>query len=213
VVGVSLLISTIGSGGTPSAAAADATATASAADATATIAARPGGVLYSDSLTDSPTGWVNNSSCSFASDGYHVRAATCLAPVSTLADVDVTVKATPLIENSSSLYHLEVRWDDAAGTTYDFAIGIDGGWTFNNCSPSACTPIVHYTLNAAIHRGLNTTNRLEVVDKGTHFDFYVNSVKVGQANDATYASGQVGLGGASGGAEVRFNDIVIKRPI
>jgi hypothetical protein len=62
----------------------------------------------------------------------------------------------------------------------------------------------------AIHVGLGATNTLEVRVLDSHFDFFVNGTKVGQADDTNYIaiSGNDVLEG-SDGIEIVFSNLTI----
>lgn len=65
---------------------------------------------------------------------------------------------------------------------------------------------------SALNQGLNVTNRLRVLASGQTLTFYANDVLLTQINDATYASGAVGLdAGTFGGSnlQVAFDNVVI----
>lgn len=64
-----------------------------------------------------------------------------------------------------------------------------------NAQASFFTP---FTFSPAIHQGLHVTNTLKVVMTGSHFDLYVNDVKVGQFDDSDLTTGVPGVLGGPG---------------
>ena len=67
---------------------------------------------------------------------------------------------------------------------------------------------IQFTVNAAISRGANATNRLQVIARGQVITLLVNGAPVGQATLSTCASGTVGLCGINDG-EVTFQQLSI----
>ncbi len=79
----------------------------------------------------------------------------------------------------------------------------DGTWT---------RLVQEWTPASALNQGLNVTNRLRVLASGQTLTFYANDVLLTQVNDATYASGAVGLdAGTFGGSnlQVAFDNVAI----
>lgn len=79
----------------------------------------------------------------------------------------------------------------------------DGTWT---------RLVQEWTPASALNQGLNVTNRLRVLASGQTMTFYANDVLLTQVNDATYASGAVGLdAGTFGGSnlQVAFDNVAI----
>ncbi len=169
-------------------------------------------VIYQNDFSSEATGWPSDTNCSLGSDGYHITDGfICYAPPDNQADIDVTVTVKQVSGTLSNGHGIVVR-RTSQGNLYDFDIYADHGWVFFKCVNSDCKQIAEQDTNAAIHTGLNQANIIEVIAKGSHFDFFVNGTKVGQADDSTFSSGLVGLD-AGDSTECVFTDFVMAKPL
>jgi hypothetical protein len=170
-------------------------------------------VIYSDPLTAGATSMGGTQHCVVQSDGLHVRDNfACFVPAGTLTDLDVTVQVKQISGKTTAPYGIEVR--RSSGGWYEFDIDGNSEYVIAKCVGSTCTTattLVDFTKSAAINGGLNTTNTLKVRAVGSHFDFYVNSTKVGGADDATFSAGEVGLSSDTG-IEVAYSNLKITKP-
>lgn len=169
-------------------------------------------VIYQNTFASGADGWsTDTSSCFWKSDGYHVTDGyECYAPTGVQTNVDVSVRAKQLSGDTRSPYGLVFGLDDK-NSDYQFVIVGDSSWALFRCTNDGCTTAVDYTDDPAILGGLRTSNRLEVLVQGTHFEFYVNGNKVGSFDDPAYVSGRIGVAvGAS--VESVFTDFVVSRP-
>ncbi len=165
--------------------------------ATATARANPpspsvsiGGVIYQNTFASDDKGWRNNEDdCYLGNDGYHVTSGHyCFAPISSLTDFDITVDAEQVSGPSTNLYGIAFR-ADTAGNYYQFLIDSSGEWVLYSCKNYNCANLVGPSHNDAIHGSFDTTNTLEAHAKGSHFDLFVNGVKVGSCDDTTLDCG------------------------
>jgi hypothetical protein len=219
IASVALLaaVAACGSGSTASSPAGSGTTATPSAPTPTTAPAGPK-VLFQNSLALPPdSGWIDDPSfgCFFAGGGYHIKdTAHCGIPngsfqdqTSLVQDADVTVQVKQVGGATGVGYGIglgnPVQLDR-------FDIESDGKWAFLACQGSHCTTDVALSASPAIHTGLGASNTLQVRVQVTHFDFYVNGTKVGQADDANYSSisGQIALDG-SDGIEVVFNNLKI----
>ncbi|MGO8946221.1 MAG: hypothetical protein ACLQUY_00875 [Ktedonobacterales bacterium] len=171
----------------------------------------PGTVLYHSSLEGTAGGWVNDSHCSYKADGYHISGAyLCYAPVTQQSDVDITVTVKQLSGPYSLLYGIVFR---ASGNGNYYLFGIDGNgkWTFAKLSNSRSSYLIQPKTSTAIKGTLNQSNTLQVKAAGSHFEFFVNGVQIGQAEDSAYSSGLIGLT-SEGGVEVVYANISVVKP-
>jgi len=187
---------------------ATATATPLTPGATATSASS---VLYDNTLLAPAPGWSNNQSCSFHSDGYHIKGFhLCFAPIGDQADVDVSVRLKQISGPTDRPHGVAFR-HNSNPDRYEFDIVSDGAWVFFKCiaAQQKCVPVVDYRDNSAIHTGLNSSNTIEVRALGSHFVFSVNGTQVGTANDDTLANaGALALVGDDN-TEVVFSHLTI----
>jgi hypothetical protein len=157
-------------------------------------------IIYQDPLTSPSSDWGSDPSvgCFFGSDGFHVKdQPNCGVP--RLGDVDMSVQVTQIGGPTTQLYGISFR------DSYQFDIESDGQWAFRVCYGACTAPVVGPTANPAIHTGLNAANTLEVRAVRSHFDFFVNGTKVGQADNSTYPIGLLTLNGEYGIAVVFSN--------
>lgn len=76
---------------------------------------------------------------------------------------------------------------------YAFILSENGYYAFLLCPSGYCNSIVTTTFSSAIHEGLNQTNIVAVVAKGSTFTLYVNHQQLISANDNTYTHGHIAL--------------------
>ena len=104
---------------------------------------------------------------------------------------------------------------------YYFYIQTDGSYAFVKRTLSADKTYYPSTslgggISSAIHQGLNQSNLVTVVARGSTFHFYVNKQYVATAIDDSYKSGSFGVGanlGSTGnetsGSETSFRNLQI----
>lgn len=159
-----------------------------------------------------PVGSQCSNQCSFQGDGYHITTnLTCLATITSVADESVSVDVTQVKGSADSLKGIAMR-RASQGNYYRFGIDGAGNWYFVK-SIKGQNPIVLQNLlaNSAITPGLNVSNHLEARAKGSHFDFFVNGVMVGHADDSSYTNGVPGLSGDQN-AEMVFTNFEVTTP-
>jgi hypothetical protein len=167
--------------------------------------------VYQNTLASDSGDWNVDQDCFYGAGGYHIKSSViCFAPAGTLTNVDVSVQVKQIKGQTTIAYGIILRGDTTGGF-YEYDLDSNSKWLFRKCNDTACTKIVDFTANAAIQGGLNTTNTMQVKALGSHFDFFVNGTQVGQADDSTYTTGKVGLGG-SDNIEVVYSNIKIIRP-
>ena len=151
-------------------------------------------ILYQDSFTDSPSGWLNDKNCAFKTDGYHIVGGNaCLSPSTvapTDADIRVTVKAVTTGQNTG--YGIVIR-RTSAGNFYTFEITPDGQWGMVKFANGNGTEVVQFQSDSSINTGSGATNDLRVLVVGSHFTFFVNGQQVGTVDDSTYTQGRTGV--------------------
>jgi hypothetical protein len=180
------------------------------ASATATAQSH---IAYSDSLTDSPSGWAGDSHCFASGDGYHVASGyLCFAPAGDIADGSVTVAVKETSGPTNFPYGIAFRLASDQ-SHYEFDIDSNSKWVFfkwpQGQSQSNETRLQDYTANSAIHGGLNATNTLKVDFRGGTFTCWVNGVQVGVVNDSSaLGSGTVALASGDGVNSV-FTNLVV----
>jgi hypothetical protein len=74
------------------------------------------------------------------------------------------------------------------------------------------TALVSPTVDTHINRGPNNANEIAVRMRGGHFNFYANGTELGQADDAVYESGKMGIVNIVGRLDVVYNDFKVAVP-
>ncbi|HEY7350541.1 MAG TPA: hypothetical protein VH599_19690 [Ktedonobacterales bacterium] len=166
-------------------------------------------ILFQDALTSNINSWPEESHCSFHDNAYHIKNNfACFAPAGNFGDENITVQAKQVAGSLRYAYGIVFRRTNKSNW-YEFDIDGNSEWVFIKVVNEKVSMLVHFTLNAAIKGGLNTTNTLRVQAKGAHFEFYINGTKVGKADDTTFSSGKSGLVANGDGTEVAYNNFQI----
>ncbi|HZC06388.1 MAG TPA: hypothetical protein VE338_12195 [Ktedonobacterales bacterium] len=172
-------------------------------------------ILYQDSFTDMPDGWLNDSNCGFKSDGYHVIGGNaCLSPTSVApasADVSVTVKTLKTGQNTG--YGIVLR-RVSSGNFYTFEVTPDGQWGLVKWANGKGTVVADFQSSSAINTGPGASNDLRAVVVGSSFTFYANGTQLGTATDTTYSTGRTGVvnDDTDAKSEVVFTNFVVAQP-
>lgn len=169
----------------------------------------PNAVTYVDALRSNTNGWGTDGRVSFKSDGLHIN--NLKSPSNqvsqgwttgpgldkfggNLTNMTLLVSIMILRENANFGAGVHFRYQGDY-FNYGFRVSSIGQWCFyKSLGPGNTVDVVPWAEHQSIRQGLNVTNTLRVSAVGSHFDFFVNDVKVGQADDATYPSGRFRLG-------------------
>lgn len=199
---------------------AEATSTAQAqtnATATSIAVQNPyGGTLsLDDPLHVSSDRWPDRGGCQFIGGAYHVSTSQpgnslyCDSVDRNFSDFAYQVKLTIV---SGGQGGISFRYNARQGTDYTFLISASQTYRFLS---SSATPSIQDVLRSgastAIHAGLNQSNLIAVVARGSNFKLYVNQQLIAAVNDDIYSYGGIGLVAAyfSGPTEVIFNDVKV----
>ncbi|HKV83989.1 MAG TPA: hypothetical protein VJN88_05500 [Ktedonobacterales bacterium] len=153
--------------------------------------------LYRETFTSSTDTMPTGGGCNFADGGYQMQGANCYPGLGGLSNGTVTVQVKQTSGDTQGGYGIVFR-RVSMGNNYLFFISGAGTWTAEKCVKTQCAEIGVPGQSQAIQTGLNTVNTLQVHMTGSHFDFLVNGVTVGSADDSTFTSGKVGLGVETG---------------
>lgn len=104
-----------------------------------------------------------------------------------LAEVETTFVDGP----ETGEYGLVFRKSDSS--FYLFAVSGSGYYGFFRSDDGEWTDVIPWSESAAIATGVGATNRLAVLAEGPLITLLVNDEVVAQAEDATYAEGEIGL--------------------
>ena len=187
--------------------------TASATTAPSATATASETVFFHDPLTSNANGWSNdNTHCFFANGSYHIKGNyLCFSPAGNIGDASISVDVKQVAGPPTWAYGLALR-HPSSGNFYEFAIASNGQWDFSKVVGAKRTRIIDFTASAAIKQGINVVNRLLVRARGSHFEFFINGVQVGQADDTTFSTGVSGVVSSGDPIEVAFNNFTIALP-
>jgi len=153
--------------------------------------------LLLDNLSANNNSWYENTACVFMNGTYHVivRQANLLVPCeSTSLSYDNAAFQVDISLLSGNDTGLIFRANDQQ--YYDFEITSQGDFFFRrhdaNASNGTYTYLIQDTRSNAIALG-NQKNTLLVIANGSDFKLFINNVFVGEQQDSTYSSGQVGF--------------------
>jgi hypothetical protein len=159
----------------------------------------PQNVTVQDPLTKRSTRWPEEQDCSMRDDGYHITNNNiCFLAGAPIRNSFITVTVVQIAGVDDLSYGITLR-RASAGNYYSFEIDGSGRWYFyksaldSNDAP-VLTLLASRADNPSINKGRFQSNTLQVRATGSRFEFFVNNVKVGQANDSSYAQGTLGLG-------------------
>jgi hypothetical protein len=159
-----------------------------------------------------PAGSDCGNQCGFKSDGYHISTdLTCLASITPIADGTISVDVKQL-SGSTTLGHGIALHRASSGNYYQFGIDSAGKWYFAKYVKNDPQLLVQFTANAAITKGLNVTNHLQVTSKGSRYTFSVNGTTLDSFDDLSYPSGIPGLSGNSN-ADVVYTHFKVTQPL
>ena len=184
-----------------------ATATRMAQPQATVIVANPygsgGRLALSDPLRNNTNGhgWDEGStgsvSCIFTGGAYHVS-------IPNASSFGLCIARSPDFDNFTFEVQMRIIKGDIGGVvfrdrgtngaTYVFGVGATGIYDVALCSPgNPCNELVATTSSSAIKQGLNRTNTLAVVAKGSSITVYANHQQLASFKDSTYTHGQIGM--------------------
>ena len=189
------------------------------------FAAAPSGqVLFRDDFSAAASGWpaVNKpgETTRYADGTYRVtlqadKNPLYAAPTLALDDFSAELDITQVSGGDKAYAGLTFRDGDKVGY-YDVIIGSDGVFAIGK-QPAGkdIIPLIDYTDNPAIKKGLNQVNHLRVDAIGAKITVYINGQKAGETTDAGFNAGylQIEVGSPrTGPAEFSLDNFVVKRP-
>lgn len=187
---------------TTATAVANAHATATASTITANPNPYPPGagtLALLDPLNDNRKGfgWSENSTnCVFTGGAYHVIApdprffAYCAARSTNFVNFAYEVQMKIIRGDVGGIIF---RANSTNSNFYQFFVSQAGSYGLFLCPGNNCKQLVATTASAAINKGLNATNLVAVVAKGTSITLYINRQQVASVNDGTFSQGQIGV--------------------
>lgn len=158
---------------------------------------------FFDPLTANKHGWpITPGHCEFANGGYQVKAGLCALRFFYAENgaISVDVKATA----GSTMNGYGILFRATQGNFYQFAVVPQGDWVFVVVVKGDGS-VVDSKTDLAIKPGFNAVNRLMVTFHRSHFEFFVNGVKVGEYDDRSLTNGVIGVTAGPDGTAV-FNN-------
>lgn len=160
----------------------------------------------------------SSGACAFKGGALHVTGtgAFCNEQSTNFGDFAFQAKITILKGSSSAEGGLMFRLDSTTLKFYIFGIGADGSYSLALLQASA-TKSTYKTLvsgtSPAITQGLNQTNTVAVLARGSNFYLYANNQFITQFNDSSSAAGAVGLFALdnANGVDVSFTNAEVWR--
>jgi hypothetical protein len=83
--------------------------------------------------------------------------------------------------------------DYSKGNFYLFGIDHNGGYGLYVVKGYSFVNTLRNASNAAIKTGLNQSNQIAVVARGSTIDLYANGQKIDSVSDSTYSQGYIGV--------------------
>lgn len=168
------------------------------ATATAITATSP---LVNDPLSNpDDNNWPDDgTNCSFTNNAYFVTANSantlqpCLSGSLQYGDAAIEVDVTLI---SSADAGLIFRASPDGNQFYDFEITSQNQFYLRYRNNNRYTLLIQNTTSSAI-RGVGGTNTLLVIARSSHLQLFINGTFVGEANNSTFASGQLGVAAGS----------------
>lgn len=208
------------------------TATA-AAQATATADAN---IILQDPLTENIHNWPNTKVGTklyfFSSDGYHIadndsqQSAPAILPGENISgSMAYTLTMREIKGNDGSLsntFGMILRFSNykkgnqMVTTFYVFEVlNMKGGqyqfWRYDSSQANHWISIWKHNFGSEFHQGhsASSVNTVKIIASGKSFSFTVNSKGVGNAQDGTIASGEIGMLVNLQGTEVAFSNLLL----
>jgi len=192
---------------------------------TSTPEAETGGILLQDDFSDPGSGWevgdYTGGSVGYKDGIYFVRGEEDGSTMWGVAhrsfdDLIIEVDATQVLApaNNNNAYGVKCR-EQPNGGGYGLVISGDGYYSIQIVVEGDWNPLVEWTRSDVIRQG-NDTNHIRAVCDGTHLALAVNGELLAEAEDTTYAEGDIGLAATTleegEPTEVHFDHLVVYAP-
>ena len=183
----------------------------------------PGDTIFSDDFSQDSGLWETfdegGSASAAISDGRMVITVNTPSTVGftfaaiNVSDFKLMVTSTQLSGSLANGYGVIYHYLDE-NNFYRFDISGDGQWALSRRQNEQWIPIVTLTPSPAIHTGYEA-NRLQIVVRGSNFEFYANDTLLGTVSDSNLTLGRIGLFASTfdeASTQVAFDDLKIVNP-
>src|SRR5277367_4591253 len=119
------------------------------------------------------------------------------------SDADICVDATVTAAGPKLQYTYAVLdfWSADTSNFYEYEVSSQGTFNLERIAAGRWISLVPWTPNAALKKGLNQTNSLEVVTKGNQMTFFANGTQLISLNgQPPQGGGEIALGANAGPA-------------
>lgn len=182
-----------------------------------------GSVLFQDDFAQATTGWdrfqVGEGIMDYDAGGYRILVNALqtnfwATPRKSFSDARIEVDTGKLAGPDENRIGLICRYND--GDYYFFIITSDGFYAIGLFKDGQASLLgqAEMTSSTSINQGL-AVNHLRADCTGNTLTFYVNGFQIAQAQDATLASGEVGLLAGTfetSGVDIVFDNFVVLQP-
>lgn len=130
-----------------------------------------------------------------------------------LADFDLTLITTPIINGTANGYGVIFRYLDLQNF-YRFDVGGDGKWGVSRRLRDQWLHLSELKVSPAIKTG-TTPNTLRIVARADKFEFYANGTLLGTISDANLPLGRIGIFASTfddAKTEIKFDNIRVSKP-
>lgn len=168
-------------------------------------------VVFSDPLTSAAHPWPQDGAhCLFQNGSYHtLKDYICLAPVGISGDANISVQVKQVSGTVDNFFGIVFRFVNSQNY-YEFLINSNSLWVVLKIVNGTDATLIPHTASAAIKPGVGADNLLLMRAHGAHLQFFANGVALGQLNDSTFSSGEIGLlGPQPGPADIAWNNFQI----
>ncbi len=181
--------------------------------------ATSGRAVIDDPLQDdSGNVWLNYASyCGFSGDAYHVSLPGkggnfCIGAGTKFANLVFQAQLMIIKGGAGGLIFRFAPDADGNLTGYVFGIDTQGQYFFTNYAPmTQSSKILKQGISPLLATGVNQTNTLTVIARGSTMYLYINGENVGIVNDTAHTIGQIAFLGESdaGASDIAFSNVKV----
>lgn len=175
--------------------------------------------LYANSLTANQRAWQcqPGAACQFEANGLHILAPTDHLYFSVLSGQsfdDQVISVQGKLDNGDPQFvGLAIAFRSVGVDGYGWLVFAKGDYELVEWDPQGnASYLIPLTPSAAIHRGLNQTNKLTIIANHDQITLIINGQRLAQITDDTYTSGNLLLGAARTFADAVYANLSVTSP-